>query len=57
MINRVDFGYAQAKRIKASGQRIVGFEVCLKHKKGKLTTTFPVEYTGRWNSWQAQKQT
>ena len=35
----------------ASGQRIGSFEIHLKHPKGKLIATFPVKYTGGWNSW------
>jgi hypothetical protein len=52
--NGVDFGNGAAKKIQArvaSGQRIGSFEIHLKHPKGKLIATFPVKYTGGWNSW------
>ncbi|WP_158293164.1 family 43 glycosylhydrolase [Tamlana fucoidanivorans] len=53
--NGVDFEKGQAKLIKArvaSGQRKGAFEIRLNNSKGKLIATFPVQYTGGWNSWQ-----
>ncbi|WP_111708169.1 family 43 glycosylhydrolase [Lutibacter citreus] len=52
--NGVDFGKGTATKIKArvaSGQRIGSFEIRIGNPKGKLIATFPVKYTGGWNSW------
>lgn len=52
--NGVDFGKGNITKIQAriaSGQRIGSFEIRIGNPKGKLIATFPVKYTGGWNSW------
>lgn len=53
--NRVDFGGGLAKKMQARvacGQRMGSFDIRLGNPKGKKIASFPMEYTGGWNSWE-----
>ncbi|AXT50217.1 glycosyl hydrolase family 43 [Aquimarina sp. BL5] len=53
--NGVDFGEGKATKIQArvaSGQRNGSFEIHLGGAKGQLIATFPVNYTGGYNTWE-----
>ncbi|MFI3278611.1 MAG: family 43 glycosylhydrolase [Rikenellaceae bacterium] len=50
----VNFGDGEAKKMQirmASGQRDGKVEIRLGGPKGQLIASFPIEYTGGWNSW------